>query len=151
MSAQMHVTKHDYRKLSVSLARVHPSSTCHRSRLQPQPQPSLFVFLLLPGFDATPSRSTFSTSSKRPFCSRRRFNSSNCYWSVEIFPHSFSYLPREMRISVKASILASGVQPWMVQNQSSSCRTSIADMIELLIVLNYIGCQEVTTDNATIA
>ena len=56
-----------------------------------------------------------------------------------------------MRISVKASILASGVQPWMVQNQSSSCRTSIADMIELLIVLNYIGCQEVTTDNATIA
>jgi len=82
---------------------------------------------------------------------KKLFNSSNCYWSMEIFPHSFSYLPREMGISVKASILASGVQPWLVQNQSSSCRTSIADMIELLIVLNYIGCQEVTTDNATIA
>ena len=103
----------------------------------------------------------FLYQQQRPFCSRRLFNTSNCYWSVEIFfflrktveiyPQSFSYLPREMGISVKASILASGVQPWLVQNQSSSCRTSIADMIELLIVLNYIGCQEVTTDNATIA
>ena len=84
MSAQMHVTKHDYRKLSVSLVRVHPSSTCHRSRLQPQP--SLFVFLLLPGFDAAPSRSTFSTSSKRPFCSRRRFNSSYAQEGVLTLP-----------------------------------------------------------------
>ena len=84
MSAQMHVTKHDYRKLSVSLFRVHPSSACHRSRLQPQP--SLFVFLLLPGFDAAPSRSTFSTSSKRPFCSRRRFNSSYAQEGVLTLP-----------------------------------------------------------------
>jgi len=84
MSAHMHVTKHDYRKLSVSLFRVHPSSACHRSRLQPQP--SLFVFLLLPGFDAAPSRSTFSTSSKRPFCSRRRFNSSYAQEGVLTLP-----------------------------------------------------------------
>jgi len=42
---------------------------------------------------------------------KKLFNSSNCYWSMEIFPHSFSCLPREMGISVKASILAGGVQP----------------------------------------
>jgi len=41
---------------------------------------------------------------------KKLFNSSNCYWSMEIFPHSFSCLPREMGISVKASILAGGVQ-----------------------------------------
>ena len=49
---------------------------------------------------------------------KKLFNSSNCYWSMKIFPHSFSCLPREMGISVKASILAGGVQPgWSRTNQ----------------------------------